>query len=152
MLEDTLNSDLKRALLDGDKQLVATLRGLKSALLYAKIAANTRDQATPDEVIIAVLQKEAKKRQESADLYRQGGSSERAAAELEEKAIIEHYLPQQLNEDEVVKLVNEVIASMDQVDRSAMGAIIAKVKAQASGRADGSTIARIVKAHLEKHS
>jgi uncharacterized protein YqeY len=148
MLEDRLNQDLKAALLGGDKTLATTLRGLKSALLYAKIASSTRDRAMTDDEVVVVLQKEAKKRQESADLYRQGGSAEKAEAELQEKAVIEKYLPAQLSEAEVTKLVDEAIASVGAQGPSAMGAVIGKVKQQTGGAADGSVIARIAKERL----
>ena len=148
MLEDRLNQDLKAALLGGDKTLATTIRGLKSSLLYAKIATSARDRAMTDDEVVAVLQKEAKKRQESADLYKQGGSNEKAAAELAEKAVIERYLPAQLSEDDIAKLVDEAIAELGAQGLSAMGPVIGKVKQQTGGSADGSVIARIVKERL----
>lgn len=149
MLEDKINQDLKAALLGGDKVLATTLRGLKSSLLYAKIAGNSRDQQMPDEAIIAVLQKEAKKRQESADLYRQGGNSERAEAELQEKTAIERYLPTQLSDEAIEKLVDEAITAAGGSERAAMGAVIGQVKQRSAGAADGSVIARIVRERLQ---
>ena len=149
MLEDKINQDLKAALLGGDKVLATTLRGLKSSLLYAKIAGNSRDQQMPDEAIIAVLQKEAKKRQESADLYRQGGNSERAEAELQEKTVIERYLPTQLSDEAIEKLVDEAITAAGGSERAAMGAVIGQVKQRSAGAADGSVIARIVRERLQ---
>ena len=148
MLEDAINKDLKSALLAGDKTLATTLRGLKSSLLYAKIAANSRDVGIADDQIVVVLQKEAKKRQESADLYRKGGNEEKAIAELEEKRVIERYLPRQLTESEVTNLVVKAIADLDAKGLSAMGAVIGQVKQEASGAADGALIARIAKEHL----
>lgn len=149
MLEDKINQDLKVALLGGDKVLATTLRGLKSALLYAKIASNSRDKVMPDEEVIAVLQKEAKKRQESADLYIQGGNHERAEAELAEKTVIGRYLPAQLTDEEVAKMVDEAIAALAGSGQPTMGAVIGIVKTRAAGRADGALIARIVKDRLE---
>ena len=149
MLEDKINQDLKAALLGGDKVLVTTLRGLKSSLLYAKIASNSRDKTMPDEEVIAVFQKEAKKRQESADLYVQGGNHERAEAELAEKAVISRYLPAQLADEEVMALVDDAIATLAISGQPTMGAVISLVKTQAAGRADGAQIARIAKDRLE---
>lgn len=149
MLEDRLNQDLKAALLAGDKALVTTLRGLKSSLLYAKIASQSRDQAMPDEAVIAVLQKEAKKRQESADLYQKGGNAERAEAELRERAIIEGYLPKQLSEAEVAAKVDEAITNLGD-ERPQMGVVIAAVKQTTAGAADGAMIARMVRERLGK--
>lgn len=149
MLEDKINQDLKAALLGGDKALATILRGLKSSLLYVKIANNSRDKVMPDEAVIAVFQKEAKKRQESADLYLQGGNRERAAAELAEKAVISKYLPAQLTDKEITKIVDDAIASLAGSGQPTIGVVIGLVKAQAGGKADGSVIARIVKDHLE---
>lgn len=149
MLEDKINQDLKAALLGGDKVLATTLRGLKSSLLYAKIAGNSRDQQMPDEAIIAVLQKEAKKRQESADLYRQGGNNEHADAELQEKTVIERYLPARLSDQEIEKLVDEAIAAAGGPGKAAMGAVIGQVKQRSAGAADGGVVARIVRERLQ---
>src|ERR1700760_670366 len=124
MLEQRIEQDLKKALLSGDKDTVSTLRGLKSTLLYAKVAANKRDSGLTDEEILPLLAKEAKKRQESADLYVQGGSQERADAELREKALIETYLPKQLSEEEIGKLIDEAIGSSNASGAAAMGQVI----------------------------
>ena len=149
MLEDKINQDLKAALLAGNKPLTTTLRGLKSSLLYAKIANQSRDQAMSDEAVIAVFQKEAKKRQESADLYLRGGNSERAQAELREKVVIESYLPKQLSEQEVLQKVDEAIEEIGS-ENAQMGPVIAKVKQLTAGAADGALIARLVRERLGK--
>lgn len=148
MLEDKLNQDLKAAMIAGDKPLVTTLRGLKSALLYAKIAGHGRDKAMPDAEVVTVLQKEAKKRQESADLYLQGGSHEKADAELFEKQVIEQYLPAQLAEDDVKKLVEEAVNELGTASQANMGQLISAVRQKAAGAADGALIARLVKERL----
>lgn len=147
-IEQRIEQDLKSALLGGDAQRVSTLRGLKSVILYAKVAAGTRDQAMPDDQVIQLLSKEAKKRQESADLYAQGGNEDRAEAELAEKAIIEKYLPTQLSEAELTTIVDQAIAETDASGPAAMGQVIGKVKALTAGAADGAIIARIVKERL----
>lgn len=150
MLKARIDQDLKRALLAGDKELVTTLRGLKSVILYAEVAKGSREQGLADDEIILLLAKESKKRQESADLYKQGGNEEKAAAELAEKKVIESYLPSQLSDDELSKLIDEAIAELGASDPSAMGRVIGAVKQKASGQADGSRIAELVKQHLNK--
>ncbi|MGH7192054.1 MAG: GatB/YqeY domain-containing protein, partial [Candidatus Saccharimonadales bacterium] len=100
-LEERLEKDIKDALLAGDKTRVTTLRMLKAALLNVKVAQGKRDSGLSDEEVQASLSKESKKRQESAELYRQGGNQEKAEAELAEKAVIDSYLPKQLSEAEV---------------------------------------------------
>jgi uncharacterized protein len=148
MLNQRIEQDLKVAMLGGDKQRVTTLRGIKSVILYAEVAAGKREQGLSDEEIIALLVKEAKKRQESADLYQRGGRDDRAKAELEEKAIIELYLPKQLSDDDLRQLINGVIAASDPTMSQNMGMIIARVKQEAQGAADGGRIARFVKERL----
>lgn len=148
MLKAQIDQDLKAALLAGNKVLVTTLRGLKSAILYVEVAQGARDKGLSDDEIIAVLAKEAKKRQESADLYRQGGSPERAEAELAEKAVIEHYLPKQLDDQELAKLVDEAIAEVGASGPQAMGQVIGVVKQKAGASADGARIATLVRERL----
>lgn len=148
MLEKQIEQDLKVALLGGDRFKAQTLRGLKSALLYFKVEKGKRESGLSEDEEIAVLSKEAKKRQESADLYRQGGSEEKAQAELEEKAIIEKYLPAQMPEEEVIKVVDLTIKETGASQLSDMGKVISSVKEKTAGKADGALIARIVKERI----
>ncbi len=147
-LKEQIDQDLKTAMLAGDKTLTTTLRGLKSAVLNVEIAKGSREQGLSDEEVVALFQKEAKKRQESADLYKQGGNNERAEAELIEKTVIEKYLPAQMGEDEIVNAVDKVIAQTGAQGMQAMGQVIGQVKQQLGASADGSVIARIVKEKL----
>lgn len=148
MLKQQIDQDLKAALLGGNKELVTTLRGLKSVILYAEVAQGLREQGLPDDQIVVLLTKEAKKRQESADLYTQGGSAEKAAAELAEKKVIECYLPQQLSDEDVQELVDQAVKELDASSLQQMGQVIAKVKEKAGAQADGARIARLVKERL----
>jgi len=148
-IRQQIDDDLKAALLAKDGLKVDTLRGLKSAILYADVAAKARDTGgIPDDQVLNLLAKEAKKRQESADLYVQGGSQERADKELAEKAIIETYLPAQMSEAELTQIVEAVIAETGATDMQAMGKVIGAVKARAGNSADGAAVARIVKERL----
>jgi uncharacterized protein len=149
MLEDRLEQDIKAALLARDSTTATTLRGLKAVLLNVKVAEGKRDSGLSDDEVIRVFAKEAKKRQESADMYKQGGSNERAEAELAEKAIIEGYLPAQLSEEEVIKIIDEVIAEIGASGQQVMGQVIGQVKAKVGASADGGMIARLVKEKLQ---
>jgi uncharacterized protein YqeY len=145
MLEKQLEDDLKAAMLSGDTARVETLRTLKSVILNKKVADGTRDMAMSNDDIITLLSKEAKKRQESADLYVQGGRQELADKELAEKTIIEHYLPERLSEEALAELVDQAVSSLDGHN---MGEIIGRVKAKAGPGADGGLIAKLVKERL----
>lgn len=149
-LEEQIDKDLKSALLSHESIKVDTLRGLKSVMLYAKVAAGSRDTAMPDDQIIALLAKESKKRQESIDLYKQGGSQDRADKEQSEKDIIDAYLPAQLSEDDIKQHIEAAVQALGASDMSAMGKVIAEVKAKTSGAADGAVIARLVKERLNQ--
>jgi len=148
MLEEKLEQDIKTALLARDAQRVSTLKQVKSVLLNVKVASGKRGSGLSDDEVLPVLAKEAKKRQESADLYIQGGNQERADAELAEKSIIEAYLPAQLSEDEVIRLIENIISETGASGPQAMGPVIGQVKKLAGPGADGATIARLVKEKL----
>jgi uncharacterized protein YqeY len=147
-LKDTIQADLKTAMLAKDADRVSVLRGLKGAILNEEVNKGIRDTGLPDDQIITLFQKEAKKRQESADLFAQGGNQEKADAELSEKKVIEEYLPAQLSEDDIVRLIDEVVAENGAVSKETMGATIAAVKQKSGGAADGATVARLVKERL----
>jgi uncharacterized protein YqeY len=148
MIEDQIDQNLKSAMLARDGLKTDTLRGLKSVILYSKVASNTRDEKLADQEVINLLSKESKKRQESADLYKQGGEQERADKELTEKAIIDEYLPKQLGEDELNSVIDEIMGSLG--NDANMGQIIGMVKQKTAGAADGSAIARLVKEKLNQ--
>jgi uncharacterized protein YqeY len=148
MLESKIEQDLKAALLARDAERVSVLRGIKSVLLNLKVAEGKRDSGLNDDEVQAVLAKEAKKRQESADLYKQGGRPEKAEAELAEKVIIEDYLPEQLSEEELTKLIEEAIAAVGAKEPKDMGKVIGMVRSRAGAGADGTLIARLAKEKL----
>jgi uncharacterized protein YqeY len=149
-MQEQIEKDLKQALLAGDKPKAETLRGVKSALLNEMISQGARDSGLSDEQVQKILARESKKRQEAADLYKRGGSQERADAELAEKAIIDAYLPEQMSEEEIAKIVDEEIAKAGQVSLQDMGRIIGAVRDRTAGQADGSLIARLVKEKLNQ--
>ena len=148
MLEQQIEADIKTALLAGESQRLVTLRGVKSALLNLKVASGKRESGLSDDEVLQILSKESKKRQESADLYKQGGDAARTEAELSEKAIIDAYLPAQLTEEEVAKLVDETITELGAEGKQAMGQVIGKVQAKSKGSADGAMIARLTREKL----
>ena len=145
-LKEQLDADFKEALLARDKVRVEVLRGLKSAILYAEVASGEREKGLSDEAMIAVLAKEAKKRTESAELYSQAGATDRAKAELAEKAIIDAYLPAQMSDEALAAAVDAVISDMG--DDAPLGQIIGHVRQQVGASADGARIAAAVKVKL----
>lgn len=147
-LEQRIEQDIKTALLGGDSLRVMTLRNLKSVLLNAKVATGKRETGLSDDEVLPILSKEAKKRQESADLYVQGNAQERADQELAEKTIIETYLPKQLSVEQITVIIDEVIADSGANGQPAIGQVIGQVKSRVGAAADGGLIAKLVKEKL----
>jgi uncharacterized protein len=148
MLKDKLTADIKTALLAGDKFTAEVLKSLKSAILYEEVAQKVRDTGLNDEQIQLVLAREAKKRAESAELYAKADQKERAETELNEKKIIEAYLPKQLSDEELEAVINEVLATLG--SDAQMGQVIGQVKAKVGQSADGGRIASLVKQKLAR--
>lgn len=142
---DKIEADLKAAQRAGDKDRVLVLKGVKSALINKRIELG---QDLSEDEIAAVLKRETKQRDEAAQIYKQGGADDKAQKELAEKAVIEEYLPEMLSEDEVAKLVDEVISEVG-ADPAKTGAIIGQVMQRAGGQADGRMVAEVVKNKLK---
>lgn len=150
-MQDKISQDLKAAMLQKDVQRTSVLRSIKSAFIYAKTApgADTSGELT-DEHVMAILAKEAKKRQESADSFTQAGQPERAAEELAEKAIIEAYLPEKMSDEALKDLVDSEVKAIGATNMQMMGQVIGAVKAKAGPTADGAAIAAMVKERLSQ--
>lgn len=147
-LKQQLDADLKQAMLAGDKSLTTTLRGLKSAILYAEVASNKRDEGLSDDEIISLLTKESKKRQESAELYARGGNQSSADAELAEKQIISQYLPKQMDDHALQQLTDKAITETSATSPQDMGKVIGYIKQKAGATVDGARVAQMVKEKL----
>jgi len=148
MIQDSIDKDLKEAMLSGDKVKTETLRNLKSALQNEAIRLNLKDSGLNEEQTQKVLVREAKKRQEAADIYNGASENTRADAELAEKSIVEAYLPEPVGEAEVEKLVNEEVSKLENPSPADMGRIIGVVRSRVGAQANGALIARLVKQAL----
>jgi len=134
-LRNTLNAALKEAMLAKDNARRDVIRGLQSAVKQVEI--DTRKEVNDDDVM-AVLQKEAKKRREAIDESTKAGRSDLADKEASELTVIETFLPRQLTLDEVKAIAAEIIAQAGAVgakdQNKVMGPLMARVKGQADGR------------------
>ncbi len=148
MIKQQLQDDVKAAMLAGDALRLETLRCLKSVIQYAEVAGKKRDAGLGDDEILVLFAKEAKKRQESAELYLQGGSKERADKEHTEQAIIETYLPARVDDATVAAYVAETVAELGATSLQQMGQVIAAVRQKIGPTADGALIAKLTKERL----
>lgn len=148
-MQEQIERDLKAAMLAGDKIRTEILRGLKSSLQYEAVNIGAADRKLSDEQVQKILARESKKRQETAEIYNQKGETAREAAELSEKEIIDNYLPEQLSDDQLKKIIDEEISKVENPTIKDLGKIIAAVRARAGASADGALIAKLVKETIQ---
>lgn len=129
-----------------DSDRVQILRLIKNAL---NVRAKEKGEDLTEAEVIAVLQKEAKLRQEAIEQYKAGGRDDLVASEQVELNLIQNYLPAQMSEDELRGIVRQIIVSTGANSQAQMGAVIAAARQQVGGASDGATIARVVKTELE---
>ena len=147
-MEKKIQSDIMNAMKSKDEITLKTLRGVKTAIMQYKTSSTfkgDRDALLPDSEVIKIMQKLAKERKETAEVYKNAGRTELSEQELAEANIIEQYLPQAMSESEVEELVKASIAELGATSMKEMGLVIKDVNAKANGRTDGKTISTIVK-------
>ena len=141
-LSDRLSQEIKSAMLARDADRLTPLRLLKSAMGYAQIERKTENLSDAD--VIAIIQKEIKKRRDSIDQFEKGGRPELAAKEKAEVAVLEAFLPQPFSNEELEQLVRATIQEIGATTKKEMGPVIKAVQAKAAGRADGKAISALV--------
>ena len=147
-LQHRVDSDLKEAMRAKDATKLGVLRMLKSALKYAAIAKSGAEAELSDAEAVQVIRKQAKQRQDSIESFEKGGRAELADKEKEELAVLNTYLPQGMNVDELAKVVRETIAELGATSKAQMGAVMKALQAKVGGRADGKTLSSEVQKQL----
>ncbi len=142
-LSETINTEIKNAMLAKEAGKLKALRAIKSALLLEQTKGG--DSAFTEEMEIKMLQKLVKQRKDSAAIYEQNGRAEAAAEELEEAAHIEGYLPKQLTSEELEAVVKEIITQVGATSMADMGKVMGIASKQLAGKADGRAISDMVK-------
>ncbi|MBR5610097.1 MAG: GatB/YqeY domain-containing protein [Bacteroidales bacterium] len=145
MLEQQIQNDLKAAMLAKDKVALASIRGIKAAILLAKTAEGGQKDTIEDAEIVKIIQKLVKQRKESAAIYTEQNRPELAENELAEAAVMGKYLPKALSEEEVETAVREIIAQVGASSMADMGKVMGAATKQLAGQADGRVISGIVK-------
>ena len=148
-MKKRLQHDLNEAIKSRNTVVAETIRMVLSAITNEEVAGKEKKELSDAEVI-TVLNREAKKRREAAEAFEQGGRADRAAAERAEGEVIASYLPEQLTEDEIKKLISETIATVCASGPADMGKVMGALKAKVAGKADGALVSSLVKAALNK--
>ncbi|HXI50152.1 MAG TPA: GatB/YqeY domain-containing protein [Candidatus Saccharimonadales bacterium] len=141
-LLERLQQELKAAMLAKDADRVSALRMLKSAVGYVQIERKT--ETLSDAEVVAVVQKEIKKRRDAMEQYQTGGRPELAAKEEQEIRVLEIFLPQAASAEELEQAVRAIIQETGATSKKDMGPVIKAVQAKMAGRADGKTISTLV--------
>jgi hypothetical protein len=143
-LEKLINDDIKATMLARDSKKLEALRAIKAALLLEKTKEGTTGEI-PGTIELKLLQKLVKQRKESAEIYKTANRDDLAENELFEASIIEKYLPQQLSEEDVRKIILKIIAETGATSMKDMGKIMGLANKELSGQADNKLISTIVK-------
>lgn len=141
-LQSQIVDALKQSMIAKDADRTGTLRLIKAALGYAMIEKKVETLGDAD--VLAVVQREAKKRKDAIDEYEKAGRPELAAKELAELKTISEFLPKQLSPEEVEALVRDAIAEVGATSKKDMGIVMKAAQAKAAGRADGKVISALV--------
>jgi uncharacterized protein YqeY len=142
-LLDQVKADVTTALKAGDRERAGALRLITNELQKAH-----KEAAGSEADEVAVLQRERKRRLEAAEAYRDGGRDDLAQSEQREAELIEHYMPQQLSDDELHEIVGDVVAESGAASPQEMGKVMSMVMPRVQGRADGKRVSAVVREKL----
>ena len=143
-LFDQINEDIKSAMKNREEGRLRALRGIKSAFLLAKTEKGANDELSPEKEI-QVLQKLVKQRKESLEIYNAQNRKDLADVESEEIAVIESYLPKQMEESELRLILQTIISRVGASGPQDMGKVMGAATKELAGKADGRMISSIVK-------
>lgn len=130
-----------------DELKLSALRMLKAAIQMAQIEKGRELSLSEDEVLV-IVRRLIKQRSEAAEMYSSGGAQDRAVIELEEAKILGSYQPEQLSDEEIEKIVIDILSLVGASGPKDMGKVMGKTVAAVKGRADGERIKKIVLKHL----
>lgn len=147
MLAEQIQADLTTAMKARDQLTVSVLRMALAGIKEARVAGKDAHDLT-DQEVLAVLAKEAKRREEAAVAFTDGGRAESAAKELAERDVLARYLPEPITADELAALVHEALAEGGFDSPAQMGLAMKAAVAKVDGRADGKAVSALVKAAL----
>ena len=146
-LQDQLMADLREAMRNKDAPRRAAIRMVRAAIQNAEI--HWQREAT-DEEIIAIISGEVKRRREALDLFRQGGRDDLVAEEQTGLAILEVYLPKQLEREEIEQIVAQIVAEVGATDVRQLGGVMRQAMSQLKGKADGKLVNQIAREILSR--
>ena len=146
-LQQQVMEAMKVAMKAKDAESLAALRAVKSAMLLAQTETGSKEELSED-IELKILQKQVKQRKDSAAIFLKQGREDLAAPELAQAEVISQFLPAQMSEDEIAKVVETIVTQTGASSMKDMGMVMGMANAQLAGKADGKTISTIVKDRL----
>jgi uncharacterized protein YqeY len=144
-LEETINTDIKSAMLSKNEAALRSLRAVKQVILLAKTSGSGLITAEDE---MKMLQKLIKQRKESVDIYKQQNREDLAKTELEEIAVIEKYLPKQMSEDEIKDALKTLIEQNKANDPGDVGRLMGIASKYFAGKADNKIVSQLLRQML----
>ncbi len=149
-LWDQINDDYKAAFKSGNRFVADSLKLIRAEIINQEVKLGKRETGLADAEVEQLLAREVKKRRESAEIYAQSGRQEAADKEKAEAELISQYLPEQLSEEELSKLVDQVAAEVGlELVPANQGKLIGAIKSKVGNQADGAMIAKIIQQKLK---
>ncbi|RZK03649.1 MAG: GatB/YqeY domain-containing protein [Flavobacterium sp.] len=147
MISNTIDQEIKQAMLAKNQVRLRGLRAIKAALLVARTEKGTAEEVT-EEAELKILQRLVKQRKESADIYKQQGREDLSQIEEEEIEVISGFMPKQLDRSEITIIIADLIKSSGVTSVKEMGKVMGLANKELAGKADGKLISEIVKEQL----
>jgi uncharacterized protein YqeY len=147
-LVEKISAELQSAMKARNEKLLSALRMLKAEFQRAQADKGMKEALT-DEEALALVRRLVKQRREAAEQFKAGGAEDRANEELEEASLLEKYLPSQLSDEELDRIVEDVIALTGASSLKDIGKVMGPVMARAKGRADGTRVRSCVESRLK---
>lgn len=145
-LQEKITEQLKTAMKAKDTVALESLRAIKSAILLTQTQAGAKDLTSEDE--IKLVQKLVKQRKDSAEIFREQGRMDLAEPEEAQIKVIEQFLPEQLDEAAIAKIIDQIIVQTNAAGMKDMGKVMGIASKQLAGKADGKTISTVVRQKL----
>ncbi|TVQ46263.1 MAG: GatB/YqeY domain-containing protein [Saprospirales bacterium] len=146
-LKDQINQDIKNAMRAKDQAALRALRSIKSAILLAETDGSGNE--VDDAVVLKIIQKLAKQRKESLELFENQNRPDLAEKESEELKTLENYLPKQMSESELEVFLKNLVSELGAEGMKDMGKVMGAAQGQLAGKADGKAISKIVRELLK---
>lgn len=147
-LKETIKSEIKKAMIEKDALRVSVLRMVAAAVLNKEKEKGVEAKELTDEAVLEIISSEAKKRKDSIEQYEKGGRSDLAEKEKEELEILSAYLPEQMSEEDIRKIVKEKIVQLGATGPQDMGKVMGALMSELKSKADGVVVKKVVEEEL----